>query len=163
MHMRGSDMQHKRDWMVAALITAALPLSACGGSSSSAAEDESGPATVEPIDGTKLLRVTLTAKAAERLGIQTDRVRLAQVSRNGIEGRRKVIPYAAVLYGTHGETSTYTNPQQLVYVRQDIDVDYVDGNRAVLAAGPASGTAVVTVGAAELLGAESDETSDSGH
>jgi hypothetical protein len=59
-----------------------------------------------------------------------------------------------VLYDAAGDTWTFTNPEPLVFVRQRISVTYIDGNRAVLADGPAPGTPVVTVGAAELYGAE---------
>jgi multidrug efflux pump subunit AcrA (membrane-fusion protein) len=66
----------------------------------------------------------------------------------------KVIPYAAVLYDLHGETWAYTSPELLVYVRQPIIVDYIDGDLAVLSDGPPAGTQVVMAGAAELFGAE---------
>jgi len=140
---------HKKHWVLALLIIAAVPLSACGESSSSAS-DESEPAKVEKIKGTELLRLTLTEQAAKRIGVETARVRLA-------DDRRKVIPYSAVLYGTSGETFTYTNPEGLTFVRRDIDVDQIEGSRAILAKGPASGSDVVTVGGAELLGAETEE------
>ena len=39
-------------------------------------------------------------------------------------------------------------------MRNRIDVDLIEGCRAVLKEGPAAGTAVVTAGAAELLGIE---------
>ena len=65
-----------------------------------------------------------------------------------------VIPYAAVIYDTEGNTWVYTNPEPLVFVRQPIVVDYIEGDRAVLAEGIASGTQVVTIGSSELLGAE---------
>lgn len=67
---------------------------------------------------------------------------------------QKVIPYAAVIYDTEGKTWVYTNPEPLVYVRQAIVIDYIEGSRAVLLEGLESGTAVVVVGAPELLGAE---------
>jgi hypothetical protein len=41
-----------------------------------------------------------------------------------------------------------------VFVRHSISIDQINGNQAVLSAGPPSGTAVVTVGAAELFGTE---------
>ncbi len=146
-------MPLRKEWILALLIVAvALPLSACGESSSSAAE-EKGPATLEKIKGTELVRVTLTPQAAKRIGVETAEVREAS--------RGKVIPYAAVLYGTKGDTFTYVNPKGLTYVRRDIKVDRIEGNRAFLVDGPGSGTAVVTVGAAELLGAETEFDSDS--
>jgi hypothetical protein len=67
---------------------------------------------------------------------------------------RKVIPYAAVIYDTEGNTWVYTNPEPLVFVRQPIVVDYFAGDSAVLSEGPESGTAVVIVGGSELLGTE---------
>jgi hypothetical protein len=42
----------------------------------------------------------------------------------------------------------------LVFVRQHVEVHSIDGNRVVLAEGPPAGTAVVTVGATELMGVE---------
>jgi hypothetical protein len=108
------------------------------------------PAQVELIAGTELHKVTLTARAAERLDIKTDRVQEMVVR----GAKRKVVPYAAVLYDARGETWVYTSPEPLVFVRHRIRVDYIDRDRAVLSEGPAAGTAVVTVGAAELFGAE---------
>jgi hypothetical protein len=73
---------------------------------------------------------------------------------SGDETQRKVIPYAAVLYGVHGETWVYTNPEPLVFVRSPITIDYIDGDLAILSEGPEVGTTIVTLGATELLGAE---------
>lgn len=67
---------------------------------------------------------------------------------------QKVIPYAAVLYDPHGNTWTYTNPEPLIFVRHRIDVEFIEGDRAVLREGPARGTSVVTAGGAELFGVE---------
>ena len=67
---------------------------------------------------------------------------------------QKVIPYAAVIYDPRGNTWTYTNPEPLVFVRHRIDVEFIEGDRAVLREGPATGTTVVTAGAAVLLGVE---------
>jgi hypothetical protein len=70
------------------------------------------------------------------------------------ETLRKIVPYQAVLYGVHGETWVYSEPEPLVYVRVPIVVDFIEGDLAYLWEGPEVGTAVVTVGAAELLGTE---------
>lgn len=67
---------------------------------------------------------------------------------------RNVVPYAALLYGVHGDTWVYTNPEPLVFVRHPVHVDYIDNDWAVLSDGPPTGTAVVAVGVAELHGAE---------
>ena len=125
-------------------VAAGLVLAGCGGQS----EDEAteSPAQVKQIKGTELNRITLSPEAAERLDIQTTAARR--------KGSRTVIPYAAVLYDPDGKTWTYTSPKRLVFVREDISVDRIDGQSAVLSAGPAAGTSVVTVGADELWGVE---------
>jgi hypothetical protein len=58
------------------------------------------------------------------------------------------------MYDPKGGTWTFTNPQPLVFVRHKIVVDRVEGDRVILSEGPPAGTVVVTVGAAELMGAE---------
>jgi hypothetical protein len=68
---------------------------------------------------------------------------------------RKVIPYSAVLYDTHGNTWTYTNPEPLAFVRQPIDIEQIEGDLAILKQESAVDGAVVTAGAAELWGIES--------
>jgi hypothetical protein len=67
---------------------------------------------------------------------------------------QKVIPYSAVLYDPHGNIWTYTNPEPLVFVRHRIDVEYIEGDRAVLLHGPDANAKIVTAGAAELFGVE---------
>ena len=152
-------MQHSRRWSVAALLLVAalaLGVSACS-RGQTAEEGGSGDAVkVEPIEGSELSRVILSQQAAERLGIQTAKVREAKVAAagGGKAVTHKVIPYGAVLYDEQGETWTFTSPGPLTYLRDKIDVDYIQGDVAVLAAGPAVGVPVVTVGSAELLGAE---------
>jgi hypothetical protein len=153
-------MQHRR-WNVAALLlVAALGLGTSACTRGQATEGEGGASDavkVEPIDGTELSRVILSQQAAERLGIQTAQVREARVAAGAHGGKavtRKVIPYAAVLYDEQGHTWTFTNPDPLTFLRQKIGVDYIQGDLAVLSAGPAVGVSVVTVGSAELLGAE---------
>jgi hypothetical protein len=134
--MRGS--------LIIGALLVTLLLTACGGT---AEEDGAeSPAAVEQIKGSELNRITLTSEAAKRLDVQTKAARS--------DGERTVIPYAAVLYDPDGKTWTYTSPEHLVFVREDISVDRIDGDAAILAAGPSAGTAVVTVGADELWGVE---------
>lgn len=142
-------MSHNHRWMAIVAIMAGSSLgAACQRTPEAAAAIK--PAHVEAITGTELSRVTLSARAAERLDIQTAPVGVMQVS--GLP--RKVVPYGAVLYDAHGDTWVYTNPDPLVFVRHRIQVDYITGDRAVLSEGPPAGTVVVTVGAVELFGAE---------
>jgi hypothetical protein len=155
-------MEHSNRWKAAALplvaaVALILGLSACTqGEALGAGEEEvTSEATVEPVEGTELSKVTLTQRAAERLGIQTAQVRDAQVAAGKGKGAAgKVIPYSAVLYDEQGDTWTFTSPQPLTYVRQKITLDHIQGDKALLVDGPPAGTTVVTVGAPELLGAE---------
>jgi hypothetical protein len=144
-------MQRRNRWMVivGTLIIAGVLLAACG-QASSATAGKIAPAKVEKIEGTELNRVVLTEKAAQRLAIQMAPVREEQV--NG--AARKIIPYAAVIYDLQGKTWLYTSPEALTFVRQAISVDYIEGDNVVLTDGPAAGTAVVTVGVAELYGTD---------
>jgi hypothetical protein len=107
-------------------------------------------AKLEPVPGTKLKKITLTAPAAKRLGIETSSVQGATAAGEP----RLVVPYAAVLWDPAGTAYVYTNPQPLVYVRHAIVVESIQVNQATLAQGPAIGTAVVSVGVAELYGTE---------
>jgi hypothetical protein len=173
-------MQPSSRWMLVVLIIAGLQLSAC--TKKLDTSSKSAPAQVERIEGTDLKRVTLTEKAAERLGIKTApvhempvaqprRVRAERMAPSGADagvvqkalpsggntaepGVVKVVPYAAVLYDARGNTWAYTNPKPLTFVRHAIHIDYIEGDLAVLSDGPPSGTEVVIVGAAELFGAE---------
>ena len=115
-------MQANKRWMLVALIFASLLLSACGQAASAPAKIQ--PAKVEKVDGSEFNRVVLTEKAAQRLAIKTEPVIEEQV--NGAQ--RKVIPYAALVYGLKGETWAYTNPGPLTFVRQPITVDFIEGN-----------------------------------
>ena len=142
-------MRNSKRWMLVLLVITGLLLPACGANSESTTS-EAKPASVEPIAGTDLSKVILTADAAKRVDIQTAPARNEQV--NGAQ--HEVIPYDAVLYDAEGNTWAYTNPEPLTYVRHHITVDTIDGDRAILSEGPPVGMAVVTVGAAILYGAE---------
>lgn len=142
-------MSRRNRWMtVVPILACGVTLAGCKPAAVKATETK--PAHVELIAGTELHKVTLTARAAERLDIKTDRVQDMMMG----GAKRKVVPYAAVLYDARGETWVYTNPEPLVFIRHAIHVDYIRGDRAVLSQGPPTGAAVVTVGAAELFGAE---------
>jgi hypothetical protein len=144
-------MRRSRRILVAAgLLVVGLQLSACTQESAEAEGGGVEPARVEHVEGSDVSRLTLTAKAAERLGIKT-----RPVIAGPIRGKqRSVIPYSAVLYDAKGDTWVYVNPEPRTYVRERITVDFIEGDQAVLTKGPPAGSAVVSVGAAELYGTE---------
>lgn len=141
-------MKNIRVWITIFLIITVLPLSACG--QKAAMAENIPPGKLVPVTGSDFKQLVLTEKAFERLGIQTAPVREEQVNNN----QQKIIPYAAVMYGLQGETWTYTNPKPLVFIRQPIVIDFIEGDLAFLLEGPDLGVEVVVVGAAELFGAE---------
>lgn len=143
-------MLYSNRWMVIILvILAGLLLPACSSVQPLEAASEQ-PAIVEPIEGTELNRLILTERAAQRLDIQTAPVRAELVE----DSPREVIPYSALIYDLNGGTWIYVSPSPLTYVREPVTVDYIEGDMVVLAAGPAAGTEVVTIGVPELYGAD---------
>jgi hypothetical protein len=144
-------MSMKHPAVIGLMAGAAVILAGCG----TAAPAEVPPATVTPIAGSQVARLQLTGQGIQRLGIVVQPVRAAPSAKSRT-GVREVIPYSAVVYDTDGSTWTYANTAARTYVRKPITVAAIQGNVAVLSAGPPVGTAVVTVGAAELLGTEYD-------
>ena len=159
-----------RGWLwiiLLAVVTAALQ--GCSRTPAPAAEKEK-PSVVEAVDGSDLKRVVLTDKAAQRIGVETVLVEeLIPMTGASSEGSsndsgstvrvsakevQQAVPYAAVIYDTKGQTWLYTNPEPLSYVRQQISVDHIDGEWAVLSENLPANTRIVTVGVAELYGAE---------
>jgi len=65
-----------------------------------------------------------------------------------------VVPYAAILHDAYGGTWVYEARPNHVFVRRRVSVVDIAGETAVLAQGPAQGTRIVTMGAAELFGTE---------
>lgn len=125
------------------LAAVGLVLAACTQASTSA--PKAVAITIEE-QQSGLKQLTLSARAAERLGVETAPV--------GASGSTRTVPYAAVIYDAQGATWSYVNTAPLVYLREGITIDRIEGDTAILSAGPAEGTAVVTTGAAELYGAE---------
>ena len=115
-------------------------------------QDKEKPSLVEKIDGSELSRVTLVDSAMKRLDVHTGKVSEGPTTRK--ETAQKAVPYGAVLYDPHGKTWVYTNPQLRTFVRQQIEVDYIEGDVAYLLEGPPTGTEIATVGVAELYGTE---------
>jgi cobalt-zinc-cadmium efflux system membrane fusion protein len=66
----------------------------------------------------------------------------------------RTVPTGAIVYDAWGGTWLYRCDGEGDYVRLRVDVARRDGDRTVLARGPAIGTCVVSVGAAEIFGTE---------
>lgn len=134
--------------LAAALAILLLSLEAPPATAATSPEAAKTPASqVKLIDGTKLRRVTLTPKAAQRLDIQT-----MTISEEA--SGRKIAPYASIVYDLAGDAWVYTNPEPLVYIRHGIVIEMIKGRDAFLKEGPPVGTQVVTVGVTELYGTE---------
>lgn len=147
-------MKFKNHLILALLIATCLPVSACQKPHDVAEEEEAkSPAEIKRLNGEgQPAQITLSKEAAGRLDIQT-----ADVAEADINGaKQKTMPYAALFYDPSGETWVYTNPRPDTFIREQIKVDRIDGNRVILAKGPAAATKVVTVGVAELYGAEEE-------
>jgi hypothetical protein len=125
------------------LAVVGLVLTGCNQASTSAPKEEAIHIE-EQASGLKQL--TLSEHAAQRLGVE-----VAEVANSGAS---LTVPYAAVIYDAQGKTWSYVNMAPLVYLREEIVVDRIDGDTAILSKGPAAGTSVVTTGSAELYGAE---------
>jgi hypothetical protein len=131
-------------------VAVAVSLTTRAYPTASEAATSSKAGRVEAVPGGTVSKVILTKEAAARLDIQT-----AMVSSAAMPGFQQLaIPYSALLYDPTGQAWTFTNPEPLVYLRHKVTVESIQGNLAFLTEGPPAGTAVVTVGAAELYGTE---------
>jgi hypothetical protein len=130
------------------LAGAAFALTGCTAVTADATAAGPDPVVKEEVDDTDLHRLTLTPEAVERLGLTTAEV---EPDENGT-----TVPYAALIYDSRGSTWVYTNPEPDVFVRAAVEVDRIDGATVHLSDGPEPGVRVVTLGAAELFGAEFD-------
>jgi hypothetical protein len=127
-----------------ALVASGLAGSACNEVPSNLVESQ--PYEVEEIKGSDIKRIKLADETAKKIDLQLSSVRET--------GKRTVVPHAALIYNPEGDVFVYTRPQPGTYMRAPVEVSRVSGDRAVLSDGPAAGTAIVTVGAAELLATE---------
>ena len=140
-------MKLRNRWLI--LGAALIALSVTGCAATGAAETEAkGPAELLPVEGSEIQQVRLTAKAIERLDLQTAPV----TERDGI----KVVPYEAIVYDASGETYVYATTAPRTYMRSLVTVYTISGDQALLGEGPDAGTEVVTIGTAELFGVEKE-------
>lgn len=134
---------------LAAAVCAALVFSlpACAAPAAAPAAVGEAPAKVEKNAATGIAKLTLTQRGVDRLELKTGPVTAGA-------GKNVLLPYGALMYDANGKTWVYTNPEDRVYLRQAVTVAKVEAGVVTASAGPPAGTQVVTVGAAELFGAE---------
>ena len=105
------------------------------------------PARVEATNDAKIMKVTLTPKAAERLGILIDEVRADPSG-------RLIVPYASVLYDLTGKTWVYISADPLTFARGAVVIDTIKGDNVYLTDGPPAGTKVLAAGVPQVFGTE---------
>lgn len=132
----------RNQWIVA-IFVAMLPLSGCDKPGAIA---KSAPKAVSNVteEAGGLKRITLKDIETKRLGIEFGEVAKA--------GERLTVPYSALLYDPTGREWVFTNPAPNVYIRAELKVETIVGDKVYLKEGPAAGTKLVTAGAAELYG-----------
>ena len=151
-------MKHSH-WILAATVVA-LPLLGC----SNAASEKPKPVPHATVGAPELVKAALTAPNSDKPStVEIRRITLSETSskRLGIEfadikgsAERLEAPYNALLYDANGGEWVFTSPAPNVFARTAIKVDAIEGEKVYYTKGPASGTKVVTMGAAELYGIE---------
>lgn len=140
-------MQHRTLLIVVILLfVAAFQLVGCGSGSK-----------YEKIEPYELIKgengintVILTEKASERLQMES-----VPIVEEQVEGEtRLVVPYHALIYDNNGGTWVYVNPEPLTYVRAEVSVDFIEGDKVYLTAGPDVGTEVAIASVAEIYGTD---------
>ena len=130
---------------VVVAVAVAVSLSGCQEvDSATAAVYE--PATVEAVGDLGVKQVTLAEEGATLIGLETA---IAQPA-----APHTTVPYAALIYDGQGLSWVYTTVRPLTYLRVKVVVDRIEGDLVMLSGGLAPGSEVVTVGAAEVYGAE---------
>ena len=132
--------------LVVAASAACLAVS-CASALAAEPPVKSTPARVEATLDAKIKKVTLTPKAAERLGILIDEVRADP------SGRR-IVPYGSVLYDLTGKTWVYISADPLTFFRGAVEIDTIKGDNVYLSDGPPTGTKVLAAGVPQVYGAE---------
>jgi hypothetical protein len=87
-------------------------------------------------------------------GLELNKRMRVELELTGSGDEHKVVPYSALYYDPTGTAWVYVNTAPLTYERQRVRVERIVRDMAILADGPATGTAVVSTGAPLLYGAE---------
>ena len=108
------------------------------------------PGSVEPVEGSDISVVILTAAGAEKIGLE-----LAHVRRVNNAAGKLAVPHEALVHDADGTIWVYAEAgDPLRFRRQAVEVATVDGGRAILTSGPGVGTTIAANGSAELYGTE---------
>jgi hypothetical protein len=129
---------------MSALVVAGLALVGC--QKHAVAHKAEHPAEVQPIRGSSLKKVILTEGAAKRLDVGTAKV--------WEEGGETLVPYSSLIYDPKGKVWVYTSSAPRTFVRQEVEVVRIQGDRVVVKVGPPPGTMVASRAVAELYGTE---------
>jgi hypothetical protein len=132
--------------ILAAAISVAVLATPCV-SALAAETTGTAPARVEATADAKIKKITLTPKAAERLGILIDEVRADPSG-------RLIVPYASVLYDLSGKAWVYISAEPLSFVRGPVEIDTIKGDNVYLTDGPPVGTKVLAAGVPQVFGTE---------
>ena len=131
---------------IVVIVAVMVVLSGCKEAEEASSGSGYEPSQVEPVGDSGLQQVRFTAIGAARVGLTTARARL--------EPGGTTVPYAALVYDGQGLPWVYTVPDKLSFLRSQVTVDHIEGDQVFLSDGLAVGAEVVTVGAAEVYGAE---------
>jgi RND family efflux transporter MFP subunit len=115
-----------------------------------AAKPVPAPPKADPLAVTADLYFELSNSGA---GLRPGEKVEATLPLRGREASLKV-PAASILYDMHGGAWLYESTAPQVFVRRRVEIAQMQGDVALLRAGPAEGARVVTLGAAELFGTE---------
>lgn len=135
-----------RPLSITVICAALLCLSACNQGDSSAAKPPAPAKAAAKQEPGGIKRITLKDVEIKYLGITLGEVTQA--------GERLSIPYSALLYDPTGGEWAFANPEANVYQRTALKVAAIEADKVYLTSGPAVGSKVVTMGAAELYGIE---------
>ncbi len=109
------------------------------------------------VPATPVRAATTTARTAAARARTARRASAAARRAAAAAGRapkKTVVPLTAVVYDPQGVAWVYTATATRTFVRTKIVIDHTSSGSAYLSSGPPVGSAAVTVGASELLGAE---------
>src|SRR5438045_3198088 len=143
---------------VSSLLIALVAIGPLSTTMSIGAEDEvegDDSVRVENADGTGAKALVLTSEAATYTGIGIAPVQQIEAprGRNNV-GVQIAVPQSSIFYDSDGEVWVYVVVAANTFARKHVVVDFRDSDQFYLSSGLAAGDSVVTVGVAELHGAE---------